>query len=677
MAAGDLYTGITVQGLYNEQTGDALYGVLGSPAPASALYLAGTDGTNLRGLSVTSNGFLNVNATITPPSDNIATGTLTNPGDTVTVSTAGTSALMVQITGAAITAGNIDFQVSLDGTTWQAAKLYPVFPDGTPSATSTNVSPSNWTLFVGGVQKFRVLADGTYAGGPSAIVLTAGQGQYSVEVVSPVAANFLATATQGTTPWVENLTQVGGSAITLGAKTSANSFPVVIASDQAAYPVNIQASGTALTATGSSLNTNVTNTVTVTGTVAVTQSTSPWIVAGNKTSNAGAPNGTNVGVLPAEATAAAPTYTEGNLVLLSTDLAGNLRTTTTISGTIAVAGTLSNNTAAPAANNVGVLAGLAATSYTTNTYTTGNQVIPVTDLHGALNEDLQAWAGTALGTPTNFGTTPTAVIAGSVNASIFQGAAAIAVANPLFTEISDGTSAMGTMANFGTNPGAVKSLNTNSFIYNTSAIPAFVVGTLTNNNAAPAANNVGVLPALIEAGAFPATTLPALTAGDQALVSITQGGSLRVIPVDEANAPSISYYSADMGDTEKSIANPAILPMLSIRTNSASIQFLMRGFTLQSNGTLSRWQLVKNATLTGATFATSNGNMQIDTAATVSSGGTVVDSGYFSGTQVVKAVLYAMAAGAPGDRFTLVGSSISGTSKISASMQWSELAAAI
>lgn len=47
------------------------------------------------------------------------------------------------------------------------------------------------------------------------------------------------SATQGTSPWVVNETQVGGSSITLGQKTSANSYPVVIASDQSAIPVTI------------------------------------------------------------------------------------------------------------------------------------------------------------------------------------------------------------------------------------------------------------------------------------------------------------------------------------------------------------------------------------------------------------------------------------------------------
>src|SRR5438552_15147930 len=41
-----------------------------------------------------------------------------------------------------------------------------------------------------------------------------------------------------------------------------------------------------------------------------------------------------------------------------------------------------------------------------------------------------------------------------------------------------------------------------------------VLGTLTNNNAAPAANNIGVLPALCN------TSAPSFTNGDQTLLSV-------------------------------------------------------------------------------------------------------------------------------------------------------------
>lgn len=53
----------------------------------------------------------------------------------------------------------------------------------------------------------------------------------------------------------------------------------------------------------------------------------PWLVKGTKSHNAAAPTSDNLGVLPAVANAAAPIYTEGRQVLLSTDLGGALRVT--------------------------------------------------------------------------------------------------------------------------------------------------------------------------------------------------------------------------------------------------------------------------------------------------------------------------------------------------------------
>jgi hypothetical protein len=72
------------------------------------------------------------------------------------------------------------------------------------------------------------------------------------------------------------------------------------------------------------------NTITVDGTVTVNQGGAPWTVTGTKTNNSTAPGATNIGTLPAVATAAAPSYTEGNQVAVSTDLAGAARITGTV-----------------------------------------------------------------------------------------------------------------------------------------------------------------------------------------------------------------------------------------------------------------------------------------------------------------------------------------------------------
>lgn len=56
--------------------------------------------------------------------------------------------------------------------------------------------------------------------------------------------------TPSATPWTQNLTQVGGAAVTLGQKTMANSIPVVLSSDQS----TINVSGT-ITSSGGALET--------------------------------------------------------------------------------------------------------------------------------------------------------------------------------------------------------------------------------------------------------------------------------------------------------------------------------------------------------------------------------------------------------------------------------------
>lgn len=75
------------------------------------------------------------------------------------------------------------------------------------------------------------------------------------------------------------------------------------------------------------------NGVTGTGSLRVTiasdntANSNAWLVAGGKTNNNAAPGATNVGSLSVLANAAAPSWTEGNLVTISTDLSGNQRTT--------------------------------------------------------------------------------------------------------------------------------------------------------------------------------------------------------------------------------------------------------------------------------------------------------------------------------------------------------------
>jgi hypothetical protein len=204
-----------------------------------------------------------------------------------------------------------------------------------------------------------------------------------------------------------NLTEIGGNAITTTVPVSGTvtalqgTSPWVVSGAVTTSPdVNVHdGSGNTIASTGTSLNVDVTNTIPVTGTfwqaiqpvsgtvaisnfpatVAVTQSTSPWVVSGTVTANLGTIDGaasaanqtleiTDLGTIisnqtngtqhtivdnfPADAdalaqgsltsgqlgalvmgavTTAAPVYTTATTNPLSIDTAGNLRTAATIS----------------------------------------------------------------------------------------------------------------------------------------------------------------------------------------------------------------------------------------------------------------------------------------------------------------------------------------------------------
>lgn len=172
-------------------------------------------------------------------------------------------------------------------------------------------------------------------------------------VTQPISGAVTVTSTTVTNTVADNLIQVGGAAVSLGAKTSALSIPVVLATDEAALPVK-----------------------------------------GTLTNNNAAPAANNEGVLGFLANAASPTYTEGDQVLGSVDLSGRLRTLSTLSGTSVVAGTLTNNNAAPAATNVGSLVALA--NAVAPTWTEGDQVLMSTDLKGNQRVAIRGNAGGTL-----------------------------------------------------------------------------------------------------------------------------------------------------------------------------------------------------------------------------------------------------------------------------------------
>src|SRR5271157_4253017 len=80
---------------------------------------------------------------------------------------------------------------------------------------------------------------------------------------------------------------------------------------------------------------------------------------------------------------------------------------------------------------------------TPETYISGYEASFQMDVHGNLYTDQNYWAGTALGAPSNFGTTPGAVAVPGVNASLFQGTTAVGAGAPLQVSLAN-TGANGT-----------------------------------------------------------------------------------------------------------------------------------------------------------------------------------------------------------------------------------------
>lgn len=141
------------------------------------------------------------------------------------------------------------------------------------------------------------------------VVLSPLNSSSTVTVVQPTGTNLHAvidsgsitisgtvTANQGAanaTPWNENISEFGGSSVTLGQKVSASSIPVVVSSDQSSIPISQSGtwninniSGTISLPTGastsanqttanSSLSTIATNTTGLNSTIAATSSAVP------------------------------------------------------------------------------------------------------------------------------------------------------------------------------------------------------------------------------------------------------------------------------------------------------------------------------------------------------------------------------------------------------------------
>jgi hypothetical protein len=109
------------------------------------------------------------------------------------------------------------------------------------SLTSTTITGSVTVAQATGTNLHAVLDTGsttavTQATAANLNATVVGTGTFAVQATGTVTAN---QGTANATPWNENIAQYGGVNVSLGQKTSANSEPVVIASDQSTLPVSL------------------------------------------------------------------------------------------------------------------------------------------------------------------------------------------------------------------------------------------------------------------------------------------------------------------------------------------------------------------------------------------------------------------------------------------------------
>jgi hypothetical protein len=261
-------------------------------------------------------------------------------------------------TGAAAVAGGQSYYAGIVPTAFTGT-LTIVADNGTetfevPFIDDAGVARTSKTLSASSTNEFWSLLWPN--GAVQVAIITSGYGGGSTDVVI-----------QGAGANPTTLTWLGSVAPTVGQKTMTDSLPVVVASNQTAIPISAASlplpTGAATEATLGTRLADATFTARVpaalvggrfdTNTGAWLGSTAPTVgqktmansvpvvlpsdqtvavsvaatltVQGAKTNDGAAPGATNIGTLPAVATAAAPTYTEGRQVAASTDLAAAIR----------------------------------------------------------------------------------------------------------------------------------------------------------------------------------------------------------------------------------------------------------------------------------------------------------------------------------------------------------------
>jgi len=115
-------------------------------------------------------------------------------------------------------------------------------------------------------------------------------------------------------------------------------------------------------------------------------------------------------------------------------------------------------------------------------------------------------------------------------------------------------------------------------------------------------------------------------------VAVATGGEIIVFAQDQETSASVLRFAATTGTALKTNATPALVPLISItpKIATSTVVFTFRNLDFLSSGQLSHFQLLLNATLTGAAFVNVDAASQMtyDVSATGYTGGRLLDAGY-------------------------------------------------
>lgn len=385
-----------------------------------------------------------------------ATGTLNALNTTATIAMAGYQGASWFIPSASTLIGTVTPEVSFDNTTWFPTYFYNSTVTGvTYTATVTTSSGTAYSAGIvipPGATNVRVRVSAFTSGTATATITTtavdgvdipynigiAGQAAVQAGVVAGVdgSGNIQFMHAQGNNTAAP---ATGMQPVLIGRYDTA--LPTLSNGNVAAWELDVNGrgivvgAGTAGTPAGGVVSIQGVTSGTAVIVNNATAANLNAAVVGTLTNNTAAPAANNVGVLAALVTAGAQAWTAGNQVLLTTDTSGYLKVnlvansfgTLTVSGTVTAnqggapwtqTGTLTSNNAAPGANNLGVLSAVAYTPGTAPTYTTGNMVVPTTDLKGNLNVNVvNGGANSATGTLTQVAYTTSSTTILAANAS--------------------------------------------------------------------------------------------------------------------------------------------------------------------------------------------------------------------------------------------------------------------